>query len=371
MSFDNDRSVGGKESTQPMDEGWWAAVLKEDEGRISPLRYRQGNPSVARNNSPGTAEDWNWARALYDTDDTVSLPVIGYNRGGLLVEARGLRGFVPVSHLVQIQPSELLEERSRQLAEFVGRDLCLKVIEYDPERGRLVFSERAALAGPGQREALLSCLEEGRTVRGVVTNLTSFGVFVDLGGVEGLIHVSELSWSRVRHPADVASCGQELKVEVLSVDREAARVALSLKKLLPDPWETVHERFDIDQIVEGEVTNVVKFGAFVCVDEGLEGLIHVSELGDGSFLHPRSVVREGERVRARIIHIDGPARRLGLSLREVPQRPSVEGAPPHVADDQVRFGADVAGGGAGGPSAEGGPGRRGRRLRGPPAGGTR
>jgi small subunit ribosomal protein S1 len=158
-------------------------------------------------------------------------------------------------------------------------------------------------------------------VRGTVTNVTRFGAFVDLGGVEGLVHVSELSWSRVRHPEDVVGCGQGLEVEVLSVDRELGRVGLSLKKLLPDPWTTVQERFQLDQVVEGVITNVVKFGAFVCVDEGLEGLIHVSELGDGSFLHPRSVVREGERVRARIIHIDGPARRLGLSLREVPQHP--------------------------------------------------
>src|SRR3990170_631550 len=319
MSFDNDQSVGGKESTQPMDEGWWAAVLKEDEGRISPLRYRQGNPSVARNNSPGTAEDWNWARSLYDTDDTVSLPVIGYNRGGLLVEARGLRGFVPVSHLVQIQPSELLEERSRQLAEFVGRDLCLKVIEYDPERGRLVFSERAALAGPGKRTALLACLEQGRRVRGVVTNVTGFGAFVDLGGVEGLIHVSELSWGRVRHPEDVLRCGAEVEALVLSVDREQCRVALGLKELEPDPWSSVAERFEVGQLVCGVVTNVVKFGAFVGIEEGLEGLIHVSELGDGSFLHPRSVLREGEQVRARIVNIDPAGRRLALSLRQVPQ----------------------------------------------------
>src|SRR3972149_5729804 len=319
MSFDNDRSVGGKESTQPMDEGWWAAVLKEDEGRISPLRYRQGNPSVARNNSPGTAEDWNWARALYDTDDTVSLPVIGYNRGGLLVEARGLRGFVPVSHLVQIQPSEVLEERSRQLAEFVGRELCLKVIEYDPERGRLVFSERAALAGPGKRTALLACLEQGRRVRGVVTNVTGFGAFVDLGGVEGLIHVSELSWGRGRPPEDVLRCGEEVEALVLSVDRDQCRVGLSLKELQPDPWSSVAERFVLGQIVTGVVTNIVKFGAFVGVAEGLEGLIHISELGDGSSLHPRSVLREGEQGGGWPVNLGPGGRRLALSLRQGPQ----------------------------------------------------
>lgn len=309
----------------PMDESWWAAVLKEDEPD-QPVRRRAGLQPGGENGPQGTPEDWAWARQLYDSDDVVELPVIGFNRGGLLVEARNLRGFVPVSHLVAIDASGEEADRSAQLAPLVGSRMLLKVIEYDPERGRIVLSQRAAMAGPGRRTALLNGLQAGERVRGMVTNVTRFGAFVDLGGVEGLIHVSELSWSRVRHPADVVHCGQEIEVSVLSVDRELGRVALSLKKLLPDPWETVHERYQIHQVVEGVVTNVVKFGAFVCVGEGLEGLIHVSELADGSFLHPRSVVREGERVRARIIHIDGPARRLGLSLREVPQRPAEEGS---------------------------------------------
>ena len=131
--------------------------------------------------------------------------------------------------------------------------------------------------------------------------------------------VSELSWGRVKHPSDVVKCGQELEVQVLSVDRDQDRVALSLKELLPDPWRELDERYTVDQIVEGVVTNVVKFGAFVGIDDGLEGLIHVSELGDGNFMHPRNVVQEGEAVRVRIIHIDADDRRLGLSLRGVPQ----------------------------------------------------
>jgi small subunit ribosomal protein S1 len=317
MSFEADRSSGGKSSPPPVDEGWWASILKEDEGRDSPNRYRRVSTSLGRNTGPGTAEDWQWARALYDADDTVTLKVVGYNRGGLLVEARGLRGFVPVSHLVHLQPADGQDERSQQLARFVGRDLCLKVIEYDPERGRLVFSERAALAGPGQREAILSCLEEGRRVRGVVTNITGFGAFVDLGGVEGLIHVSELSWGRVRHPADVLTCGQETDALVLSVNREQCRVALSLKGLQPDPWADVAERFEVGQLIDGVVTNVVKFGAFVGIEDGLEGLVHVSEICDGDSSHPRDVLREGDRVRARIVHIDPAGRRLALSLRGV------------------------------------------------------
>ncbi len=303
----------------PMDESWWAAVLKEDEAEHHAPRPRHGGYNGEENGPLGTPEDWAWARQLYETDDTVELTVIGFNRGGLLVEARNLRGFVPVSHLVGLDPAASEAERSAQMAALVGSRMLLKVIEYDPERGRIVFSQRAALAGPGTRAELLNRLQAGDQLKGPVTNVTRFGVFVDLGGVEGLVHVSELSWSRVRHPSDVTCCGQALEVIVLSVDRDLGRVALSVKKLLPDPWATVEDRFHVGQIIEGVVTNVVKFGAFVCVGEGLEGLIHVSELGDGSFLHPRSVVREGESVRARIIHIDGPSRRLGLSLREVPQ----------------------------------------------------
>ena len=294
--------------------------MLQDEGRQRAIeRPKVSGPEGEKNEVHGTPEDWAWAKVLYEEDDTIDLSVIGYNRGGLLVEAKSLRGFIPVSHLVAVQPFNDDETKNEQLSALVGQELCLKVIEYDHDRGRLVFSERAALAGPGTRTELLASLHPGDQIEGTVTNITRFGVFVDLGGVEGLIHVSELSWGRVRHPADVVSCNQELGVQVLSIDRDQGRVALSLKELLPDPWATVEDRFEIDQIVDGVVTNVVKFGAFVGIEDGLEGLIHVSELGDGNLLHPRNVLCEGEQVRVRIIHIDAEERRLGLSLRQVPQ----------------------------------------------------
>jgi len=315
--MDREQAGDRGDGPPPMDEGWWAALLGEEEAQAPPLRPRPIDAGPDRVNCPGSAEDWTWARQLYDSDDTVELPAIGYNRGGLLVQARGLRGFVPVSHLIDLPPAGEGADRSDQLVKIVGSNLCLKVIEFDPERGRLVLSQRAAQAGPGCRAALLNRLRPGDRVRGTVTNITRFGVFVELGGVEGLIHVSELSWGRVRHPADAVTCGQELEIKVLSVDREQARVALSLKELMPDPWQTVEERYRVGEIVEGVVTNVVRFGAFVGLEQGLEGLIHESEFGDGDILHARSVVHEGEPVRARIVHIDGAERRLGLSLRLV------------------------------------------------------
>ena len=149
-----------------------------------------------------------------------------------------------------------------------------------------------------------------------MTNLTTFGAFVDLGGVEGLIHISELSWDRVHHPSDVVHPGQQVETYVLGVNPEEGRIALSLKRLRPNPWSDVESRYYIGQLVDGEVTNVVSFGAFVRLEEGLEGLIHISELAEGSFLHPRNVVREGDMVRVRVLSIDGANQRLGLSLRQ-------------------------------------------------------
>jgi len=179
----------------------------------------------------------------------------------------------------------------------------------------LILSERAAQVQPGTRAAVLNNIQPGDVCRGLVTNLCDFGVFVDLGGIEGLIHISELSWGRVGHPRDILNRGETIEVYVMSVDPAQERVALSLKRLRPDPWQTVEDHYRVGQVVEGQVTNVVDFGAFVCIEDGLEGLIHVSELAEGHFLHPRNVVNEGDVVKARILNIDGRARRLGLSLR--------------------------------------------------------
>jgi small subunit ribosomal protein S1 len=316
-----DSSTGGNldgEGPPQVDEGWWQSVLDGEAPKETPRTHNFDKGHVEKGGSHwGSAEDWMWARELYESDDTVNLSVIGFNRGGLLVEARQLRGFIPVSHLVMLDEVEDEQRRCELMEQMVGHSLCLKVIEYDPERGRLVLSQRAAQAGPGKRLEILEQLECGQHVHGEVTNITPFGVFVDLGGVEGLVHVSELSWGRVRHPEDVVCCGEELDVQVLSVDRDQARVALSVKELLPDPWETVEERFEPGDVVEGVVTNVVNFGAFVGIEEGLEGLIHVSEMGEQAYLEPSDILCEGDSVKVRVINIDAGARRLGLSLRSI------------------------------------------------------
>lgn len=309
----------------PPDEDLWAALLEEAEMMLgaepSPNTKKSTTypyePSHATANRPlGSVADWEQVEQVMQTDTTVELAVVGYNRGGLLVEWNSLHGFVPASQLIDFpMDDDTPTIRRNLLLPYVGQNLRLRIIELDRSQSRLILSERAAVVPPGTRDDLLATLKIGDNCTGHVTNLCPFGAFVDLGGVEGLVHISELSWGRVRHPSDVLTSGQQVRVHVLDVNADEGRVALSLKRLQPDPWKTVEDRYEVNQTIEGTVTHVVDFGAFVCVEEGLEGLIHVSELAEGQFLHPYNVVKEGDRVSARVLHIDGKARRLGLSLR--------------------------------------------------------
>lgn len=305
----------------PMDESWWHAVLAEDEARNAARTSTSprpdgfnGHQNTAQGGETGAASlDWQRAVDLYDQDQVIDLQVTGCNRGGLLVNGGGLQGFVPVSHLTEAPCQE--NDLEIWLGEYIDRTLSLKVIECDQERGRVVFSERAAQSKPGSRKELLSSLQPGMCIVGVVTNITDFGVFVDLGGVEGLIHVSEISWGRVHHPEDVVSLGLQVEVYVIQVDQDRARVALSLKRLYPNPWETAEERFFPGQVTEAIITSIVPFGAFARLEDGLDGLIHISEMKiDEGSLSPESTLREGQRVQVRVLHVDATRQRLGLSL---------------------------------------------------------
>ena len=211
--------------------------------------------------------------------------------------------------------------REERWATLVGKTIQLKVIEVDQERNRLILSERAALrdSRKKQRESLLKDLTEGETHRGHVINLADFGAFVDLGGIDGLVHLSELSWKRIAHPREVVKIGQEVDVCVLNVDKERQRVALSIKRLLPDPWNSVAERYQEGQLVEGVITNLTKWGAFASIvgDEAIEGLIHISELDDRPIVHPRDVIQPEQVVTLRVIGLDATHHRLSLSLKRV------------------------------------------------------
>jgi small subunit ribosomal protein S1 len=305
------------------DEGWWESVLADEE-RFSPAhRARVPAQAVATTTAKPALEpetsgeqtqpDWNYAEMVYKQDQIISLCVSGYNRGGLLVEGDRLHGFVPYSHLVDMTCQSDVE-RDNFLAEYVGKDLRLKVIECVPEEGRVVFSERAARADVGRRTELFSNLHPGEIVSGEVTNITDFGAFIDLGGVEGLIHISELSWGRVVHPSHILKLGQKVEVQVIDILPERCRIALSLKRLQANPWEFVGQRYTTNDIVPATITSVVSFGVFARLEEGLEGLVHISEM-ELNGVSVRDTYSEGQKIHVRILHIEPQHQRLGLSLK--------------------------------------------------------
>jgi small subunit ribosomal protein S1 len=207
------------------------------------------------------------------------------------------------------------DERQKKLASYVGRSLHLKIIECEPSQERIVFSERAAQAGEGRRKQLFQSLKPGTVIQGIVTNVTDFGVFVDLGGVEGLIHVSELSWGRVQHPKEVLLVGQKVQALVLQVCEESSRVALSLKRLFANPWETLSDRYKPGDVIAATITDILRFGAFARLEEGVEGLIHISSINLPSGKKDlESILHTGQNVQVRILHIEVERRRLGLGL---------------------------------------------------------
>ncbi len=264
-------------------------------------------------------EDWLTAQELLESGEVWEGEVIDHNRGGVIVSFGKIRGFVPASHLSDFPHRLSPEDKETRLQEMKGKRLRLKVIEVDRRRRRLILSERAGNRAwrKEQRERLLNELCEGDVVHGTVSNLCNFGAFVDLGGADGLVHISELSWRRVRHPREVLNVGDEVDVYVLHLDRERKRIGLSIRRLQPDPWSLVDDRYDLGQLVEGVVTKVVDFGAFVLIKEGIEGLIHLSEMATPPPTTPQEVLTEGQRVLARIVKLDSQRRRLGLSLKHV------------------------------------------------------
>jgi small subunit ribosomal protein S1 len=267
-------------------------------------------------------KEWRSLERLLETGEIFEGTVTGYNKGGLIVQLGQVRGFVPSSQLVR--PSRWDEERNLTREEhrvkMVGRQLWLKIIELDRQRNRLILSERAAQRQrrKEQKEELLASLKEGDVCRGRVSSLCDFGAFVDLGGADGLIHLSELSWGRVSHSKEVLQMGDEVDVYVMNVNREKRRIGLSLKRLQPDPWSQVGEKYSEGQLVEGTITKLTDFGAFARLKgDEIEGLIHISELSGDRVAHPKEVVKEGETLTLRIIRLDPHRRRMGLSLKSV------------------------------------------------------
>lgn len=267
-------------------------------------------------------KDWRDAENLLESQDVFKGQVAGFNKGGLIVKLGRVRGFVPASQMsAQRRRRAEGETPDQKWGKMVNEPIMVKVVEVDRARNRLIFSERAAAkeTREAERERLLSELKEGDIVEGRIISLAAFGAFVDVGGADGLVHLSELTWKRIEHPNEILKVGQTVKVQVLGVEKERKRIALSMKRLEDDPWSRVLQQYKVGQLVEGTVTKLTKFGAFARIkgNEEIEGLIHVSELADSRINHPKDAVVEGETYALRIVKIEPDKRRIGLSLKEV------------------------------------------------------
>lgn len=272
------------------------------------------------------SKDWDAATAQMDRGELYQGKVVAANKGGLIVPFGELRGFVPASHVSDLPRGLGDDERADYLSRFVGKRIALKIIEVNPERRRLVLSQREAEreTRDSAKERLLDKLNIGDVVKGRVSSLREFGAFIDLGGADGLVHISELAWRRVRHPGEILSIGQEVETSVIQLDRDDRRIGLSLKRLQPNPWEEIGQSYAIGQMVEGSVSRVVSFGAFVELDNGIEALLHVSQMGEPAPQSAEEVLRPGDHVAARIISLEAERQRMGLSLKAMQAEDSSE-----------------------------------------------
>jgi small subunit ribosomal protein S1 len=286
----------------------------------------------------GLERKWRAMQEQFETGVIIEAPVIDHNKGGLIVDC-GIRGFIPISQIVDFprrpqndQPRDAAQEIAEKLQPFVGRRLRLKILEVNRKANRLILSEKVALYEERRekRDELFSSLQVGQRVKGIVRSIAPFGVFVDLGGIDGLVHKSELSWNKVNNPEAGYKVGDEVEAEVIDINHERGRISLSIRRLQPDPWHTTVADYKVGDIIEGTVTKLVNFGAFVRVRDGLEGLIHISELSNARVTHPSDVVREGQTLKLKIISLESERHRLGLSLKQA------EETPPRVERERER-----------------------------------
>ncbi len=287
----------------------------------------------------GLERKWRAMQEQFEAGVIIEAPVIDHNKGGLIVDC-GIRGFVPISQIVDFprrpqndQPRDAAQEIAEKLQPFVGRKLRLKILEVNRKANRLILSEKVALYEERRekRDELFSSLQVSQKVTGTVRSIAPFGVFIDLGGIDGLVHKSELSWNKVNNPESGYKVGEEVEAEVIDINHERGRISLSIRRLQPDPWHSTVADFNVGDVIDGSVTKLVNFGAFVRVRDGLEGLIHISELSHQRVAHPGDVVHEGQQLKLKIISLDSERHRLGLSLKqaeEPPARPAPEPGQP-------------------------------------------
>jgi small subunit ribosomal protein S1 len=287
-----------------------------DEVEVKVIRLNEEEEKLIVSKKAVDAEKaWKELQHKFDTGETLTAVVADVVKGGLVVDV-GVRGFIPASHVER----HFVEDFS----DYKGKELTLKVIEIDPEKNKLILSRKAVLEEEANRkkEETLASLEAGQVLEGTVQRLTDFGAFVDIGGVDGLIHVSELAWHRVGHPSEVLAEGDRIKVKVLKVDRENERISLSLKETQEGPWDQAAKVIEAGQVLKGTVKRLVSFGAFVEVYPGVEGLVHVSQIARRHIATPADVLEEGQEVRVKVLSIQPEQKRISLSIKEVEQEES-------------------------------------------------
>jgi len=277
----------------------------------------------------GLERKWRTMQEQLDAGTILEAPVIDHNKGGLIVDC-GIRGFVPISQIVDFPrrpqgdaPRDAIQEIAEKLQPYIGRKLRLKILEVNRKGNRLILSEKVAHYEERRekRDELFSTLSDGQRVSGSVRSIAPFGLFIDLGGIDGLIHKSEISWSKVANPEAGYNVGDSVEAEVIDINMERGRISLSIRKLQPDPWHAAIADIKIGDFVEGTITKLVNFGAFVRVRDGLEGLIHISELSHDRVTHPGDVVKEEQALKLRVISLDSERHRLGLSLKQAQEEP--------------------------------------------------
>src|SRR5881409_2544365 len=323
IGYKSEGVIPGKELSirQDLDPGEVVRVGDHIEALVLQKEDKEGRLILSKKRAQ-YERAWSRIEDIMNRGGTIKGPVIEVVKGGLILDI-GLRGFLPAS-LVEMR-------RVRDLHPYVGQELECKIIELDRNRNNVVLSRRAFLEESQSegRKKFLESLKKGEVRSGVVSSVVNFGAFVDLGGMDGLVHVSELSWKHVDHPNEVVTVGQEVEVEVLDVDLDRERVSLSLKATQEDPWKEFERMYQAGEIIEGQVTKLVPFGAFVRVAHGIEGLVHISELSDQHVESPEAVLSVGDEVRVKVIEVDVPRRRISLSMRQV------GGAMPAVAEREI------------------------------------
>ncbi|MAR34368.1 MAG: 30S ribosomal protein S1 [Chloroflexi bacterium] len=268
-------------------------------------------------------QGWRILEKAMQNDESCHGVILSANRGGAVVESEGVQGFIPLSQLVGPSRELFVNGGEAPKDGFIGMKIQFKIIELNRRRNRAIFSERVALEAERQvlKKKLLNTLKEGDVIKGRIVGVSNFGAFVDLGGADGLIHISELSWGPVKNPEDFVTVGTDMDVYVLKIDRETLKIALSLRRLTPEPWEQIQSGLEIGQKVTGTITKLANFGAFARIEPGVEGLIHISELSYDVVKHPKNVVSEGDKLELQIIRIEPDRKRLGLSIKRLSDPP--------------------------------------------------